>query len=184
MYYATLLVSPKICRRFKRDIRSGYFEALSTRFFLDGGYEIFARPEVGKKGEDFDFYAVRGDETINVEVTAVTSPNFSEETALDRLNAKREQLPKRFPALIYCIFPDAWWYPVELIRPRMDAISRRFFGSTERVNAIVIMGEDPTPWNGTDAGILAVGILDRRYCLLQSRKFALHAGNRLRRHPL
>lgn len=100
----------EICRRLKRDIRSGFFEAFSARMFFDSGFEILATPEIQQKGEDFDFKAVRGVETINVEVTALTASEFSEKTALSALKEKRKQLPKGSPAVIFCIFPDAWWY--------------------------------------------------------------------------
>jgi hypothetical protein len=146
----------EICRRFKRDIRVGTFEAMAAGQFHRAGYEIFAQPETGKKGDDFDFQAAKGDEVVNVEVTALTAPEYSEKTILDALNKKRKQLPKGKPAVIFCIIPDAWYYPVELIRPRFDSIRRRFFGATERISGLVIMGEDPTPWSGPGWGVVPI----------------------------
>jgi hypothetical protein len=90
---------------------------------------------------------VRDGEIVNVEVTALTAPEFSEKTALNALQEKRKQLAKGSPAVIFCIFPDAWWYPVDLITPRLEEICRRFFGSTERVNALVILDQDPIKWD-------------------------------------
>jgi hypothetical protein len=63
-----------------RDLRSTYFEAYAARMFFERGYEIRARPEAGVRGEDFDFQAVRGEETVNVEVTALTPSEFSLQT--------------------------------------------------------------------------------------------------------
>jgi hypothetical protein len=59
----------EFCRRMRgRDLRSTYFEMYAARMFLEGGYEVRAKPEVGVRREDFDFQAIADGETVNVEV--------------------------------------------------------------------------------------------------------------------
>jgi hypothetical protein len=45
------------------------------------------------KKKDFDFLAVGPQDKINVEVTALTSPSFAENTVQNALSSKRKQLP-------------------------------------------------------------------------------------------
>jgi hypothetical protein len=56
----------EICRRFKdRDLRSTVFELFAARLFNNAEFEIHVRPEINKKGEDFDFQVSRSGTTIN-----------------------------------------------------------------------------------------------------------------------
>jgi hypothetical protein len=159
------LAFPEVCRRLKRDLRSGFFEAHGCRVFYDNGFELLVadanRPN-RKRQDDFDFQAVRNKETINVEVTALTAPSFSEKTLLNALHAKRRQLPRGNPAVILCVWPDGWWWPADEIRPRIERIERRFFGEvdkTDKINAVLFIGQDPIVWGGNVQGTGSAPVL-------------------------
>jgi hypothetical protein len=146
---------PEFCRRFAgRDFRSTFFELYAARMFLRGGFELHARPESGTKREDFDFRAVRPNETINVEVTAFTAPSFAENTVKTALNAKRKQLPDDLPAIIYCIYPESWFaIGPDNLTASLTAAAKRFF-SSKRVNAVAFGGEQH--WNTSGDGTLGM----------------------------
>ncbi|HWK96040.1 MAG TPA: hypothetical protein VNR39_11505 [Pseudolabrys sp.] len=131
----------ELCRRLGgRDFRSTYFEMYAARIFLEAGYQIRARPESGIKGQDFDFQASRDDETVNVEVTALTAKRFSAQTVENALNQKRKQLPDTEPALIFCVFPEDWALTPNLGGLLNEPVAR-FFQSTRKVGAVVFMVE-------------------------------------------
>jgi hypothetical protein len=131
----------EFCRRMSgRDLRSTYYEAYAARMFFEGGYEVRARPEAGVRGQDFDFQTRRGDETINVEVTALTTGSFAPETVANALQQKRKQLPDTNPAVIYCILPESWWETENLGRS-LTQLTERFFQSTGRIAAVVFVIE-------------------------------------------
>jgi hypothetical protein len=135
-----------------RDIRSAFYELVAARIVFEGGCKIFAKPEILKKGEDFDFFAIRDDERINVEVTALRQETYAVKTALNALNGKRKQLAKGHAAVIFCIVPQSWLYPPLAIRERFSYLARRFFGSTQRINAVVFAGEEARPWDQKGTG--------------------------------
>jgi hypothetical protein len=129
---------PEFIRRLKqRTLRAAFFEMLAAKQFFKAGFAIHARPEIGVRGEDFDFTAVRGDDQINVEVTALTAPAFSEQTILNALQQKRSQLPNTAPAIIFCVLPDRWFEDrADLWNEKLPGIANRFLAGTERINAI------------------------------------------------
>ena len=141
----TLRRSPgfsEICRRFMgRDLRSTYFEVSVARRFADNGASLDFRAETGKKGEDFDFAAAVGSETVNVEVTALTAPSFSTNTIENALNTKRKQLPPTKPAAIFCIMPEAWAHQGVNLNAETYNIPQKFFKSTGRINVVEFMQE-------------------------------------------
>jgi hypothetical protein len=115
----------EICRRLKRDIRSGFFEAFSARMFFDSGFEILATPEIQQR-EDFDFKAVRGVETINVEVTALTASEFSEKTVLSA-KGKTETVAERIAGSHFLHFSRCLVVcplPLCLRIPKVGAVSK------------------------------------------------------------
>jgi hypothetical protein len=131
----------EFCRQMEaRDLRSTYFEIYAARMFLEGGYEVRARPEVGTRGEDFDFQAARGHETINVEVTALTAPTFSPQTILNALHQKRKQLPGIESAIVFCVLPENWG-STDRLDFHLFNCARSFFGKTRRVAAVVFVTE-------------------------------------------
>ena len=145
----------EFCRRFKgRDFRSTLFELIAARAFLRGGFQLYAKPETTIKKEDFDFQAMRQNDTINVEVTAFTSPQFSENTVRNSLGEKRSQLPNNLPALIFCAYPESWLdISPDSLGPLLTSAAEKFFASTGRINAIVFMGEQR--WNASkDLGVI------------------------------
>ena len=146
----------EFCRRLSgRDLRSTYFEIYAARMFFEGGYEVGARPEVGMRGEDFDFCASLGDETVNVEVTALTPEHFSPQNVENALHHKRKQLPDSDPAVIFCILPESWAdTPMGVA---LGEFTKRFFGGTGRVSAVVYVIEKHIEWEkGGEVGHLSM----------------------------
>lgn len=120
----------------QRDFRSSFYELTAPRAFLLKGYQIRLVEPTSQKGADFDFLAYREDERINAEVTALTRPEFSEESALSALNKKRKQLPKNAPAVIFCVVPEKWLQPFDTTVERFDKLANAFMRSTARINAL------------------------------------------------
>lgn len=134
---------PEICRRLRsHDFRSAYFELYATRMFTEAGFAIFARPETGVKGQDFDFRAANNDEAINVEVTALTPEEYSPTTITNALHKKRKQVPDTEPAVIFCALPESWNPKINEMDHAMSEIVRRFFEQTKRIAAIVFLHEE------------------------------------------
>jgi hypothetical protein len=131
----------EFCRRMRgRDLRSTYYEMYAARMFLEGGYEVRAKPEVGIRREDFDFQAIADAETVNVEVTALTAESFSAQTVENALHQKRKQLPDTDPSVIFCVLPESWATTVNL-GPILGELTKRFFDRTRRVTAVVFVVE-------------------------------------------
>jgi hypothetical protein len=131
----------EFCRRMRdRDLRSTYFEMYAARMFLEGGYEVRAKPEAGVRGEDFDFQAIADGETVNVEVTALTAKNFSSQTVENALNQKRKQLPNTDASVIFCMLPESW-ATTEGLGPILGELTMQFFDNTRRVSAVVFVVE-------------------------------------------
>ena len=124
-----------------RSLRPAYFEMLAAKQFFKAGFNIQARRETGTKGEDFDFSAIKGAETINVEVTALTATSFSENTILNALNQKRAQLPTDAPAVIYCMMPEFWFPTPDNWNNDVPPVINKFLRGTRRINVVVAWTE-------------------------------------------
>ncbi|HEX9904297.1 MAG TPA: hypothetical protein VGA77_04965 [Propylenella sp.] len=148
----------ELCRRLKgRDFRSTFFELLAARLFLRGGFDIKARPEGGALGKDFDFSAVKGGTTINVEVTGLKPLKFSPGTLKNALKQKRKQLPTDAPGVICCVHPEDWFKSEADLSVELRRAAMRLFSTSQRVNAVVFLSEihlDPAG-HGREGGILA-----------------------------
>jgi hypothetical protein len=131
-----------VCDRFqKREVREVFFEATVARYFVRRGAIPHFRPEIGKKTADFDFYVIADDETINVEVTALTAPSFSAATLQNALEAKMKQLPKIGASTIFCVIPESWSQSgVNLDMAVTDAVNR-LFRLSRRVNVVTFVQE-------------------------------------------
>jgi hypothetical protein len=126
----------------ERPIRPAFFEMLAAKQFLKHNFEISARPESGKRGDDFDFIATRAGEIVNVEVTALTAKEFSEKTIVNALNDKRDQVPKTAPAVFFCAIPERWTSAANIDwDERLGRIAANFLRGTKRVNAVVFWCE-------------------------------------------
>ncbi|MCP1833707.1 MULTISPECIES: hypothetical protein [Bradyrhizobium] len=131
----------EFCRRMRgRDLRSTYYQMYAARMFLEGGYDVRAKPEVGIRREDFDFQAIADGETVNVEVTALTAESFPIQTIENALNHKRKQLPDTDASIIFCVLPESW-ATTENLGPSLGELTERFFHRTRRVTAVVFVVE-------------------------------------------
>jgi hypothetical protein len=108
--------------------------------FLEGGYEVTAKPETGVRGRDFDFQAAVDGETVNVEVTALTARKYSPQTVENALHDKRKQLPNADASVIFCVLPESW-ATTENLGSSLGELTKRFFESTGRVSAVVFVVE-------------------------------------------
>jgi hypothetical protein len=134
----------EICARLKeRDLRSSYYEMLVAKMFIRVGFDVLMRKEsepgiVKKKGEEFDFTAVRGRTSIAVEVTALKEKEFYEKTAANALHHKRTQLPKDKPTIIFCVLPPHWENLGFNLNEWTANVANEFFLSgSRRVNKLV-----------------------------------------------
>jgi hypothetical protein len=134
----------EFCRRFTgRDLRSTFFELFAAKFFSDAGFDAQARPEIGVRGEDFDFKAVSDAETVNVEVTALQIDGFARNTILNALHQKRGQLPATYPAVIFCVFHGKWFDDAEVdIVNELETVGAEFLRGTRRINAVVFLSDN------------------------------------------
>ena len=150
----------EICRRLAtREMRPAYFELLAAKTFFRHGFDIGARPEVGRLKEDFDFTAMRDNLHINVEVTALQEREFHEKTLLNALNSKRRQLPKDKPAVIFCALPFGWEADI-VERPNwLETLARGFLRGTRRVNILVFLMEQIRQRQDGSQGGLLLGSL-------------------------
>jgi hypothetical protein len=144
-------------RMAERSIRPAFFEMLSAKQFLKNKFEISARPERGKRGDDFDFIATRAGQAVNVEVTALTAEEFSEKTIVNRLSDKRNQVPKTSPAVLFCVVPEHWtsagnvnWDEV------LGRIAGKFFRGTKRINVVIFWIEQHLPIAGGGSALISV----------------------------
>jgi hypothetical protein len=129
---------------------------LAAKQFFKAGFEIFARPEIGALGEDFDFTAVRAGECANVEVTALTADTFSENTILNALHRKRRQVPNNAPAVIYCVMPEKWFPDPSNWNSRLPMIAEKFLTNTKRINVLVAWTERHVPLGDGPGGGLVI----------------------------
>jgi hypothetical protein len=139
-----------------RPLRSAFFEMSAARQFLKAGFQISARPEVNRRGEDFDFTASAGVLVVNVEVTALTAKEPSEATVLNALRQKRRQLPKDAPAVVYCVIPEQWSHSAIDWDDWLPRIVRQFFRDTRRVNVVVFWMEKHIVVDGGRGAALAL----------------------------
>jgi hypothetical protein len=110
------------------------------------------------KKADFDFQAVRPDDNINVEVTALTAKEFSEKTVKNALHAKKKQLPDDLPAIIFCSYPETWFNIGDgLLQSNLMKAANKLFFSSKRINAVVFMGEQH--WDKSGDGTLGAWFL-------------------------
>lgn len=125
-----------LLQRFQnRATRPCYFEATVASAFLDLGYEVEIRQEIGVRGQDFDFQAAR-DQVINVEVTAKDG-ELSEKTIRNTLFGKRDQLPDDKPAVLYIVIPDEWAQDGTATDEAVGPAVKSFFDRSRRINAVV-----------------------------------------------
>jgi len=128
---------PELCRRLAgKDLRAAYYETWAAVQMKDFGFSISARQERGVKGADFDFSAGAGKVHVNIEVTALQLASFKTDTILNKLRAKRKQLPDDAPAIIICFLSGTFWMDVYDLGFELAKVSRRFFGGTARINSI------------------------------------------------
>jgi len=130
----------ELCNRLRhRDLRSAFYELLAARLFHAEGFEIFAQPEVGRRGENFDFTAFKVGVSVAVEVTTFTGP-FLPKAVASKLRKKQRQLPATSPSVLFCIYPGDWITGDRTFD--FMSLSLAFFRGSQRINAVVFLGEN------------------------------------------
>jgi hypothetical protein len=162
----------EFCRRIAtREPRASFHEALAARIFMENGFKVVAISETGVKGSDFDFSVRKWGQTVCVEVTTLTPPEFSPRTIQNALKAKVTQMRPDKPGVIVCFVPESW-YSNAGATPEMARQARRLFGNSKRVNAVVYIGEQHNE----------VEVANEKYGMLQFRSIAVL--NETARHPV
>ncbi|MEP0709198.1 MAG: hypothetical protein ABJL17_05175 [Parvibaculum sp.] len=121
-----------------RPVRATFFEARAASRLAAEGFELTIRRETLVKRADFDFAAAKDGTNLNVEVTALTNPDFSEANVRNVLNAKRRQVPDTDPAILFCSIPFEWLLQRggNLNNP-LTQLTEQFFAGSARFNAVV-----------------------------------------------
>ena len=121
----------------ERDVRPCYFEATTAAQFIDDGFSVAITNEVGVRGEDFDFSAMRGSQNIAVEVTAKEEGQLTVQTIRNTLNGKRAQLPKDRPGILVIVIPDEWTQNATVSEPVLTNATGQFLArDTRRINVV------------------------------------------------
>lgn len=149
----------EICFRLKeRDVRASYYEMLAAKIFVRAGFDIVMRREkspgqIKKRGEEFDFTAIRRKVAIAAEVTALEEKEFYERTAINALLNKRTQLPNDKPTIFFCVIPADWEkLGFDLNEWTANVANEFFLRGSRRVNRLVFYFErhtdEPTSQSG------------------------------------
>jgi hypothetical protein len=121
----------------RNDTRSSFLEAEIASLLVHNGCSVSVIGESGVRGQDFDILAtVRGTQ-VSVEVSAITGGKLSINTVLNKLNNKRDQVPRDRPAVLYVRLPDMWMQNDKIGFLVLSAAVRRFMMKSKRINAIV-----------------------------------------------
>jgi hypothetical protein len=132
----------------RNDTRSSFLEAEIASLLIHNGCSASVIGESGVRGQDFDLLAtVRGTQ-VSVEVSANTGGKLSINTVLNKLNNKRDQVPRDRPAVLYVRLPDMWMQNDKIGFLVLSAAVRRFMMKSKRINAIVFSWERVTPVDG------------------------------------
>jgi hypothetical protein len=133
----------EFCRRFnERGHRSIYFEATSAANFQQAGFRVGARREASVLTEDFDFEVRMGDHKMAVEVTGLTSEQFSSSAFLRALNKKRRQLPADSACCLHCYYPAEWNVQNPKLDAEMDVVVAEFLRRSGRINYLTLQREE------------------------------------------
>ncbi len=132
-----------LCSRFRFvNFRASFFETIVSTYFRREGFDILVRGREGqpRRGEDFDFQARSSKSVINVEVTSLVETGDWRRSIRNSVEAKRKQLPKNEPGIIYCLLPQQWvnlyggnlffsmWYQANRILARTGRVNAVVFG--------------------------------------------------------
>jgi hypothetical protein len=121
--------------------RSAFYEAFAARLFSDLDFFIFAINETGKRGDDFDFTAIRqGSGFVCVEVTCLQPKGFSPNTVQNALKAKRGQVRPDQANVIVMVLPDDWLND-PTAPSTLRNVTENFYRSSRRINLVLYLGE-------------------------------------------
>lgn len=152
----------EICRRLREagDVASAHCELASAMKLKQRGFDIHARRETQVKGQDFDFWAVRGSTRANCEVTFLRGETFTRQSVLNALKRKRGQVPTGTPAIIDCYWPAERWAEnePERLTGELADIAQEFFRGTGRINYILFSREQYVTKPGGGAIVISTQI--------------------------
>jgi hypothetical protein len=135
-----------LCRRLGRKrLRSAFFEMWAAKMLFKAGFEIHARRELTIRKEDFDFWCVRDQERINIEVTTLTRESFSANNIMNALTKKRKQVPDTDPAILFCAIPESWLRAGGVDWDfALSYLANKFLAQpkSERINHVVFVAEE------------------------------------------
>jgi len=147
-----------------RKMRSCFVESEVASMLSCKGFQIKIIKESGRRGEDFDILAIANETEISVEVTSKIEAKLTENTIRNTLHAKRSQVSKDRPAVLYLHVPPDWMRD----RPVFTEAITNFVRRSRRFNAFVVIWEEVLPF------------LDGGFPTVQMRVCSSHVA----RHPL
>lgn len=130
-------------RFISRPTQPCFIEAEIASSLVIKGFEVEIVKEHGRKGQDFDILATKGEIAVSVEVTSKLEGPLTIATIRNTLNAKRRQVPPDRPAALYLHIPPDW------TRPGSFALLQKacadFMKGSRRFNALVFVWEEVLP---------------------------------------
>lgn len=169
-----------LIERFKtRQLRQTYFEARAMHLLQKEGFNIRMQPETGVKGQDFDFVASKHDRHFNVEVTALTAPEFQDATVRNALKQKQKQVPKDAPGLLFCTVPFGWIETAgSSLTDRLKLLALNFFRNSRRFNAVIFSMDSTTVVGSRQMrGILSNPVLHENPYFVEDLNFLFNPSN-------
>jgi hypothetical protein len=139
----------------RNDTQALYSEALITSLLVRNRASVRIIGESGKRGEDFDLLATVRGVAISVEISGFEGSALSVRTILNKLNAKRSQVPANRPAVLYLIVPQAWMVNYTAAFLVFNHAIVTFMRRSKRFNAIVLVweyvrAEEGGGWTGSN----------------------------------
>ncbi|WBY08147.1 hypothetical protein PIB19_00905 [Sphingomonas sp. 7/4-4] len=129
-------------RRFAKQVfRSVYYETHAIAFMIMAGFRLSFRPTTGVRGEDFEFTATIRGISASVEVTASERETFLRSNIHNKLNKKRDRLPRDGWGIIWLALPESNGRLTEAQESELNEICDSFFRTAFNVSYIVFMTE-------------------------------------------
>jgi hypothetical protein len=139
-------ILPELVARLQKkdNLRAAFFETSAAAFCKRLGYSVNRGPGIRKKGLDFDFAIKSDDSKVNVEVTELRAEGFDVKRVIDRLDDKRDQLPRDEANILCCYLPFTWGDDASFLQD-LSEVTDGLFRSSKRINAVNFSMEQNVP---------------------------------------
>ena len=135
----------------RNNTRASFAEAEIASLLVHNGCSVQIIGETGVRGQDFDLLVTVQGVSISVEVTSIQSGILSVRAIFNKLNDKRDQVPKNRPAVLYILVPESWMKNYQAAFLAFTEAITRFVRTSRRINIFVLVWESmkEAPGGGT-----------------------------------